>query len=84
MHFTIQLAVRDQLTSFHFEPSSVSEYDNGYRILAEHKPQSVEFRMTKDVDGEWRITTMDVPEWVREHETELVAAIREREYPQDV
>jgi hypothetical protein len=83
MHFHIEIELEGQPTRFHFEPSTVSGEEPGYRVYAERAAEPLEFRMSK-VEGQWHITKETQPQWLTEAEPLLIDAIREREYPQDV
>jgi len=83
MHFSVEINVNGQPANFRFEPSSVAVDEPSYRVYAERIHDNYEFRMSK-VDGQWHITKQHTPDWVQECEPQLIAAIRKREYPQDV
>jgi len=83
MHFHIEIDVNGQPATFHFEPSTITDAEPGYRVSATREPDNFEFRMSK-VEGEWHITQQPMPDWLQHCESQLAAAIRKREYPQDV
>lgn len=84
MHFNVVIDTNGQPTTFHLEPSAVAAHDLSYRVIVERATDALEFRITKNAEGEWHIGKQKLPEWILCCENQLVEAIKEREYPQDV